>query len=396
MKNVNLPYLCKTLANLSGIPTRVYQGTDQTFYSSVVSLPRDPMLLFKDELWAIREHIGYFITPRFYLYGLVRSGNMRLIVGPTAQIAASEQSLHELAFLCDVPQEEVPDFLSGMRSIIAMPLESLLMMLCPINYILNGEELELKDIAIAEAEQEAIKKRVECRRTENFYEKERPQALHNTLALEETLMDIVRKGDTAALRQWVEKAPAIRGGVLADNQLRQLKNTFIVSTTLTSRAAIRGGMDAEDALSLSDAYIHRCETLSSQGQIMNLQYHMVLDFTEQVEKVRCGKTPSRLQIEVANYIQHHLSEPIRTEAMAREFYLSRAHFSTKFKAETGMTLTDFILKEKTEEAKRLLRYSDKSAAAIAAYLGFSSHGHFARVFKKYTGLTPNEYREKHS
>ena len=36
----------------------------------------------------------------------------------------------------------------------------------------------------------------------------------------------------------------------------------------------------------------------------------------------------------------------------------------------------------------------KSAAAIAAYLGFSSHGHFCKVFKKYAGLTPNEYRQK--
>ena len=55
----------------------------------------------------------------------------------------------------------------------------------------------------------------------------------------------------------------------------------------------------------------------------------------------------------------------------------------------------FILKEKTEEAKRLLRYSEKSLSAISAYLGFSSHGHFARVFKKYAGMTPGEYREKH-
>lgn len=395
MKNVNLPYLCKTLANLSGIPTRVYNGEELTFYASVVSLPKDPMILFKNELWAIGDHIGYYITPRFYLYGLVRSGDVRLIVGPTAQITASEQSLHELAFLCDVPKEDVPVFVDGMKSIITMPLESLLMMLCPINYILNGEELELKDITIGRDEQEAIKKRVEKRRTEKVYEMERPQALHNTLALEEALMDIIRKGDTAALQGWVDTAPAIRGGVLAADQLRQLKNTFIVTATLASRSAIRGGMDTEDAFSLSDAYIRRCESLTSQGQIMNLQYNMVLEYTEQVQKIRRGKTPSKLQTEVANYVQHHLSEQISTEAMAKEFFLSRAHFSTKFKAETGMTLTDFILTEKTEEAKRLLRYSDKSLSSIGVYLGFSSYGHFARVFKKYAGITPNEYREKH-
>ena len=64
--------------------------------------------------------------------------------------------------------------------------------------------------------------------------------------------------------------------------------------------------------------------------------------------------------------------------------------------ETGESLTDFILKEKTEEAKRLLRYSDKSLTAISNYLGFSSQSHFSRVFKKYTQRTPGEYREKYT
>ena len=80
--------------------------------------------------------------------------------------------------------------------------------------------------------------------------------------------------------------------------------------------------------------------------------------------------------------------------MAEELFLSRPYLSMKFKRETGMTLTDYILTQKTEEAKRLLRYSDKTSSAIAAYLGFSSQGHFGRVFRKYAGMTPNEYREK--
>ncbi len=80
----------------------------------------------------------------------------------------------------------------------------------------------------------------------------------------------------------------------------------------------------------------------------------------------------------------------RSSCKSPQPYLSR-----RFKEETGETLTDFILKEKTEEAKRLLRYSDKPLTAIGAYLGFSSASHFSRVFKAYVGTTPREYREKH-
>ena len=122
---------------------------------------------------------------------------------------------------------------------------------------------------------------------------------------------------------------------------------------------------------------------------------MVLEFTEQVEKQRLGKNPTKLGTDVANYVRRHISEPVNTERMARELYLSRTHLSAKFKKETGMTLTDFILSMKTEEAKRLLRYSDKTAAAIGDYLGFSSSGHFSRVFRKYADMTPGEYREQY-
>ena len=62
----------------------------------------------------------------------------------------------------------------------------------------------------------------------------------------------------------------------------------------------------------------------------------------------------------------------------------------------GETLTDFILREKTEEAKRLLRYTDKSLTAIGLYPGFSSQSHFPRGFHRYASLTPGEYRQKHA
>ena len=122
---------------------------------------------------------------------------------------------------------------------------------------------------------------------------------------------------------------------------------------------------------------------------------MLLEFTKQVEKLRRGRHATKLALDAANYVRHHLSEPVSVADMAAAFYLSRPYLSARFKRETGQTLTDFILSEKTEEARRLLRYSDKPLSSISAYLGFSSHGHFSRVFKKYAGMTPNEYRERH-
>ena len=152
-------------------------------------------------------------------------------------------------------------------------------------------------------------------------------------------------------------------------------------------------MDTDDALSLSDAYIRKCEPLNNIEQITNLQYRMIFDYTERAEKLRSGKTLSKFVPDVTNYIHHHLSEPITTEEIAKALFMSRSRLSVKFKQEANENLVDFILKEKTEEAKRLLRYTDKPIAAISAYLGFSSQSHFSHVFKKYAGNPPNEYRK---
>lgn len=399
MKPLDIPYLCRIIGNLSGVPIRMHEDEKLMFYHSLVHLPADPVRLHLEDIRKIKTNVGYFVTENFYYYGIVNSGTMKIVIGPTRQIPDNDQNLREMAFQADVPAEARPEFVEGMNSIVRMPFESIMQILCTMNYVINDEKLELADIAIYEPEQNNLKELLEHQRTSRILSADstgEPDIHgHNTYTQEQQLLRLVRKGDTAALRQWIASAPAIRSGTLASDQLRQVKNVFVVTVTLVSRAAIQGGLSTEDAFTLSDMYIQKCELLNSLQQITNLQYHMVLEFTKRVERLQFGGKSTRLTTAVIDYIQHHLSEPVRVEEMAKALYMSRPYLSAKFKEETGETLTDFILKEKTEEAKRLLRYSDKSFTAIGSYLGFSSLGHFSQVFKKYTGRTPTEYREKY-
>lgn len=401
MENTDLNYICTVIGDLAGVPIRIFKNDKQTFYHSLVSLPKDPITPYKDELCKIKNNVGYFITPNFNYYGIVNSGPYKIIIGPARQTESNDQNLKELAFRCDVAPDDTYDFVSGMKSIVRMPLSSIIQILCTINYVLNKEKLSLEDIMIYDSEQQNITKFLESNRAiSNFdsdiSEIQSQQAAHNTLALEHTLLNIVRKGDTAALRVWLAKTPSIRGGTLAADQMRQMKNMFIVTATLISRAAIRGGMDVEDALSLSDTYIQKCELINNVDRITNLQYHMIIDYTENVEKLKLGKSSSKLVTDISNYVQHHLSDPVDIKALAKAMFLSRTRLSVKFKQETGMTLTDFFLKEKAEEAKRLLRYTDKPLSSISAYLGFSSQSHFSRSFQKYAECSPSEYRKKYN
>ena len=393
LENLDLNYLCGVIAGLSGIPVRIFDGEERIFYSSVADLPKDPMEVYRREIFSLGKTVGYYTTPQFQYYGVVRFREMRIVMGPTRQVSVSDAELRSLAFLADVGPDDTEDFMAGMKSIVPMPLESVMQTLCALNYILNGEKLSISELTISGDVQTGISAQMT---RESEEKSERAPDPHNTLSLERTVMNIIRSGDIEALREWSASAPAIRSGVIAFDQLRQIKNTFIVTATLASRAAIGGGMDAEDALMQSDRYIQRCELMGSADEIANLQFHMIADYTERVARIRIGNTPSQLVAAVSNYIRHHLSETITTDKIAGSLYISRTHLSALFHRETGITLSNYILKEKTEEAKRLLRYTDKPLSAISSYLGFSSQSHFSRTFKKYAQVTPGEYRQKHA
>ena len=94
-------------------------------------------------------------------------------------------------------------------------------------------------------------------------------------------------------------------------------------------------MQVDDAFTLSDSYIRQCELLSSPERIVNLQYRMLLDYAERVERLHRGKTSSELAADAANYVQHHLADAIKTEDIAGALYMSRPYLSKKFKEDTG-------------------------------------------------------------
>ncbi len=138
MNKLDLSYLCGTIGSLCGFPVRLYEGEELIFKADHSGLKYDPILSFQEDLFALTAHVGTYITPRYYFYGVVRSGDTRLIMGPTRQLPATDQQLRELAFLSNVPADAVQEFIQTMRSLVPMPLESLQQILCTLNYVMNG------------------------------------------------------------------------------------------------------------------------------------------------------------------------------------------------------------------------------------------------------------------
>ena len=386
-------YICRSVGALSGIPVRLYKNGEEQMFYSMVKLPVDPMVAYKKEILAIDDEVGYFATSNLNYYGVFTSGCRKIIIGPTRLVPNSLQELHDMAFLADVPQENITEFIAGMKAIVGLPLERLMQMLCLLTYLVNGRKMNIEQVEIYEEQQENFQRNIVQQSSSITESGQLYRKVSNTFSAEKTMLDIVAKGDVTYLNEWLAKPPAVQSSILADDLLRHLKNTFISTVTLASRSAISGGMDPSDAIKMADGYIYKAELTNNADSIINLQYHAVKTFTEKVNALKFGEKQSRLVTEVANYIQHNLSKAITAQDIADAMFISRPYLSKKFREEAGITLTDFIRNQKIEEAKRLLKYTDKSLLAISVYLGFSSQSHFTHTFKKLTGVIPKEYRE---
>ncbi len=94
-----------------------------------------------------------------------------------------------------------------------------------------------------------------------------------------------------------------------------------------------------------------------------------------------------------DYIFNHLHCKITLKELSIVIGFQPTYLSYLFKKETGSTITDFIQEKRVAEAQSLLRYSEYTPVEISQYLGFCSQSHFNGVFKKYSQMTPLQFRK---
>lgn len=92
------------------------------------------------------------------------------------------------------------------------------------------------------------------------------------------------------------------------------------------------------------------------------------------------------------FIDQHYHQPINLNDIAHEAYFSKFHFIRLFKEAYGQTPHQYLITQRIEKAKALLRKDHVSVATVCFEVGFESLGSFSSLFKRRTGKTPYVYR----
>lgn len=95
-----------------------------------------------------------------------------------------------------------------------------------------------------------------------------------------------------------------------------------------------------------------------------------------------------------DYIRNHLNEDLSLNRLAEFSHLHPVYLSRVFKELTGITVGDFINRTRLEKVENLLKSSRLTVLEISRKLGFATDNYFCRWFRKQTGMSPHQYREK--
>jgi AraC family transcriptional regulator len=120
--------------------------------------------------------------------------------------------------------------------------------------------------------------------------------------------------------------------------------------------------------------------------------HCCAETADLETRARGGLPPARLR-RVLEYIEANLDTNVRLNALAAEVGVSAFHFSRLFKQSTGCSPHQYLLGRRLERAKTLLCQPRTTLAEIGASTGFADQGHFTKVFRRFVGVTPSEYRK---
>jgi AraC-like DNA-binding protein len=102
--------------------------------------------------------------------------------------------------------------------------------------------------------------------------------------------------------------------------------------------------------------------------------------------------PWRLKL-ACRYIDDHLSGPVPLADLSREVGFTDMHFARLFRASTGISPHNYVLRRRIEVAQAALLNVDRSLLDVALMVGFRTQAHFSAVFKKITGLPPRRWRQ---
>lgn len=160
---------------------------------------------------------------------------------------------------------------------------------------------------------------------------------------------------------------------------------------LEKKAFYAGSM--KYSFSYRGSYIREIQSCPDFGSLREWFLKKTREICSNMENAREKEAVTIIE-KAKNYINENFQKDISLDLVSREVDISPYYFSKLFKQETGNNFIEYLTEVRLRNARELLKNSQYSIKEICAESGYGDPNYFSRIFKKYEGVTPSEFRER--
>ena len=224
-----------------------------------------------------------------------------------------------------------------------------------------------------------------CRIKENLFEEK-----VNLQLLYKEMEEIIYFGGEEEIYSFIEKYFAPERGLYPENYVKSLVFSVVNNLQIILMKLNKSFNDIFGSERVIFDKMYRFQTIN------NVKL-WTFNIIKAVRECLCSKDISHnrnLVNEIKDIITSRYNEQITINEMLREIYISPGHANVIFKKSTGKTIFDYLTDYRLEMAKKLLTDQHSKIYVVSKEVGYSNKSHFCLLFKKYSGLTPSEYKDR--
>lgn len=217
---------------------------------------------------------------------------------------------------------------------------------------------------------------------------------HTPYEIETAFYSSIGRGNVDEMEAMLQKLieSGVVAGKLSSNNIRQMQYWAVCCVAIATRYAIAGGADETKTYNFSDECIVKIDSMKNESEILDFLLEKSRELTVMVSESKLDSYPKAVK-KCLKIINARLFEKLSLSEIANECGISKDHLSLLFKKNLGVTVPQYIKKERLNAAKELLK-SGMGISQIAYTVGFSTESYFIKCFRDEFGMTPNKFIAK--